>query len=234
MSDRRDFLIGGVCMAGLAMAEYLRPRRTVSLIGDAKLGALVPRAFGNWTAHDGGDMVIPKTEGTLADKLYTDQVSRTYRPARGDGPTIMLLIAYGAAQSDLLQLHRPESCYPAIGFRIAERRLEQLPLSAGARLPTVALTAVSDLRTEDIVYWARLGEYLPQTAGEQRDDRLRAAMQGYVGDGVLVRASAIRGAAAPMHGIINAFLADMVRAMAPEARKALIATERSRAMTRAV
>ena len=142
----------------------------------------------------------------------------------------MLLIAYGAAQSDLLQLHRPESCYPAIGFSISNRSLVDIAMPAGVKVPGVHLTATAQERVEDISYWARLGEYLPQTAGDQRQDRLRTALQGYIADGILVRASMIRNGSAPNYAKLDAFLGDLLSSLDPAKRPALIGSARAKAM----
>ncbi|MEO8723320.1 MAG: exosortase C-terminal domain/associated protein EpsI, partial [Sphingobium sp.] len=146
---------------------------------------------------------------------------------------IMLLIAYGASQSDLLQLHRPETCYPAVGMAITARRFAQIALGARAHLPVVELTAESGGRIEDIVYWTRLGEYLPLTAGEQREDRLKAAMAGYIGDGILVRASILRAddTQPPEWDTVANFLAEMVGRISAPHHKALIGTSLANQMS---
>lgn len=228
MIDRRDFLIAASCIGALGTAEALRPRRRVNLLGDRDLSAGLPRKFGAWSAQEGGDIVVPQTDGSLAARLYSKQIIRTY--ARGDDrPPVMLVIAYGASQSDELQLHRPESCYPAVGFAIRDRRFVTLPIGADATVPAVALRAISSERQEDILYWTRLGEYLPRTAGEQRRTRLATALQGYVGDGVLVRASMVR-TDRPNFDALSDFLRDLVRATQPDIRRVLVGTARSAAV----
>lgn len=224
MIDRRDLLVGLGCIAAVGAAEGLRPRHKLVLMpAGAKLAGIVPRRFPGWEPAQGGDIVIPRTEGTLAAQLYSDQLARVYRPAgRSDAPEVMLLIAYGAAQSDVLQLHRPEVCYPAVGFEIIARKPFDLPIGGGRLVPAVALTARLGERIEDILYWTRVGNALPRSAGEQRRDRLRAALQGYVGDGMLVRASAVRAGEAPVHAELAACLAGLTTALAPRDRAAFI------------
>lgn len=225
MIDRRDLLVGLGCFSALGATETLRPRRKVVLMPTgAKLANIVPRRFPGWEPAQGGDIVIPRTEGTLAARLYSDQLARVYRPvAIGDATEVMVLIAYGAAQSDVLQLHRPEVCYPAVGFQITARKSVDLLLRSGfGWLPAVALTAELGGRTEDILYWTRVGNSLPRTASEQRGDRLRAAFQGYVGDGMLVRASAVRIGGTPAYGELAACLTGLVEALAPRDRPAFI------------
>ena len=53
----------------------------------------------------------------LQDKVYSQLLTRTYANQAGD--EIMLLIAYNGAQDGVVQIHRPEVCYPASGFRLS-------------------------------------------------------------------------------------------------------------------
>lgn len=224
MIARRDILAGLACLGALGTAEWLRPRRELVLMRPGTtLKQIVPSNFGAWRGGEGGDIVIPRTEGSLAARIYSDELGRLYRSGTGDegAREVMLLVAYGKSQSDSLQLHRPEVCYPANGFQITFRRFVDIAVG-GFAIPAVALTAVAGERIEDIVYWTRLGEALPRTAGEQRRDRLEAAMAGYVGDGVLIRASMVRTSDDPGFDLLSAFLGQLVVATAPGDRPALI------------
>jgi EpsI family protein len=109
---------------------------------------------------------------------------------------------------------------------ITARRFAQMPISPIVKLPVVELTAANGGRIEDVVYWTRLGEYLPLTAGEQREDRLRAAMAGYIGDGMLVRASILRAdnAQPPQWDMVADFLREMMQRIPGPHRKALVGT----------
>lgn len=231
MIARRDFLIGGACVAALGVAEALRPRTQITLMPQQPLTNLVPKTIGPWTLGEGGDIVVPEIPGSLTDKLYADTLTRLYINTK-TGEQIMLLVAYGQAQSDILQLHRPESCYPAIGLAIGSRRNDDIALGGGASIPAVALTAGEGIRMEDIVYWTRLGEFLPRTAGEQRRNRLETAMDSIISDGVLVRASTLRMGpdAAPAYDRLNAFLVALVRAVPANSRPGFIGTERAKAL----
>lgn len=234
MIARRDFLVGAGCVGALGGAEYLRPRRTIKLLRDGEtMAKVIPGSFAGWSIGEGGDIVMPETPGSLASRLYSDRVGRTYRRETTQVDDVMLLAAYGGAQSDVLQLHRPESCYPAVGFTIVDRRLVSLPLAAGVAVPAVLLSAQAGSRIEDVAYWTRLGESLPQTAGDQRWARLEAAMAGYVGDGVLVRASMVRTGEAAGFDTLRQFLSQMVMATRTRDRAALIGSTRATALTAA-
>lgn len=231
MLSRRDALLALGCGCALAASQWLRPRRPVRLLPPGQpLDRIIPREMPGWASSEGGDIIVPRTPGSLASRLYSATVARLYTHA-GSGIQVMLLVAYGEQQSDLLQLHRPESCYPAVGFQIRQRRMMDLPLPSRASLPAVALTAVSGDRVEDILYWTRLGEALPRTASEQRRDRLEQAIHGEVADGVLVRASIVRTAGAQEFAALESFMLALIAAVRPGARSALIGTALAHSFT---
>lgn len=229
MIARRDFLFGGACAAALALAEGLRPRTLLTLMPGTSLTELIPTKMGPWILGEGGDIVVPKVPGSLSDKLYSDTLTRLYINTQ-TGEQVMLLIAYGRAQSDILQLHRPETCYPAIGLAIQARKNDDIPLKPGVSIPAVALTAGEGSRIEDIVYWTRLGEYLPRSAGDQRRDRLKTAMEGIIGDGVLVRASTLRQSPdiPAKYDRLNDFMSALIASMPARNRPGFIGSERTK------
>lgn len=222
MINRRDLLIGGACLATAAGAEVLRPRKHVQLLGDRKLEDLIPRSFGPWKARDAQGIVTPESEDSLAARLYNQSVGRVYA-GPGDN-MIMLLIAYGNTQSDTLQLHRPEVCYPAFGFTVTENRPAWFHIGRGARIPGRNLVASSPGREERISYWTRIGEYLPTDNSEQREMKFRIALSGIIPDGVLVRISNILPEDEDGFGFNARFAADLLQAAPVAVRPALITT----------
>jgi len=172
---RRDLFIGGLALAAAAGAEALRPHRKMILLKGGKIDALVPRKFGDWTAEASSGLVSPDQAGQLAKSLYSEIVERIYHDEQS-GAAVMLLAAYGDTQSDLLQLHRPESCYPAVGFSLESSRPADVLIRNGAHIPAREVVALADQRRENILYWTRIGERLPQSANEQRTARFKNAV----------------------------------------------------------
>jgi EpsI family protein len=230
MTGRRDFLIGAACVGGAAAALALEPRRRVSLLGGRRLSQIVPAAFAGWNSRDVSDLVAPAPEGSLQARLYGQTVERLYQNA-ADGAEVMVLIAYGDSQTNDLQLHRPEVCYPAFGFEIVGSRDLSLPLAGGVNLPSRALAAAAPNRRETIVYWTRLGAYLPTSVAQQRVDRLRTSMSGVISDGVLARCSCLDPDFASAVASLEAFVAGMVLATPAAERAVLIGEARARALT---
>jgi EpsI family protein len=225
--DRRQFLFGGACLASAVAASALRPRNRLALLGTAKIEAVTPKKFGQWAEMPLGEVVLPRDDGSLSAQLYSQVLSRVY-VNQGSQAIIMLALAYGDTQSDLLQLHRPENCYPAFGFQLSSFHRDRVPLPRAQSIGTSSMVASSPDRTEAVTYWTRLGEYLPTTQTEQRVDKLRTALAGTIPDGMLVRCSALGDSVDENFNVNRHFLKDLVLAIEPGHRPAFIGTALSR------
>lgn len=220
MLRRRDLLLGLPLIGGAVGAYALTPRNRLNLLGDAKLENMVPMKFGGWHVTPSNAMILPKpTKGSLADQLYNQTVSRLYE-SPNDLP-VMLVIAYGSTQSDQLQLHRPEVCYAAVGFEISGSQAVDIPVP-GAVVPARQLVATSNQRVEPILYWTRIGDYLPASGAQQRLMKLRSEMAGYVADGVLVRMSTVAEPGQEAFDTLKRFAAEMLKATDPRGVPALV------------
>jgi EpsI family protein len=222
LPDRRDFLIGAGLIGVAGAAQALVPRTKISLLGNRKLDAMIPHKLPGFDSLNGGGVIAPAPKGSLADRLYSQTVQRLFQTPEGD--VVMLLIAYGGTQSDQLQLHRPESCYPAVGFSIYDGGDRQIALGGDADVPVRRLSARLDQRVEQIWYWTRVGEYLPLNGGEQRTVRFRNALAGIVADGVLVRISTLTLDEARGDAVNEAFARAMIAGIGPEGRRVLLGT----------
>lgn len=222
MIARRDLLIGGMAVAAAGAAEALRPRHKLMLLKKGTIEEALPTKMPGWEADATSADLTPELAGGLAQTLYSEIVSRVYYNADGQG--VMLLAAYGKTQSDALQLHRPEVCYPAVGYAIESSSAEALPVGAGATLPVRKLVAINQDRRENIVYWTRVGERLPQDGKQQREARFLNSFEGLVPDGVLVRCSAL-GDSDPSFKLLETFIQDLLRATAPTERAALVGSD---------
>jgi EpsI family protein len=226
---RRDILIGAACAAAAGTSVALEPRRRVSLLGRKKMADIVPRTFGGWASQDVSDLVKPLEPGSLAARLYGEEVARRYVDAASQAE-VAVLLAHGDSQTDQLQLHRPEVCYPAVGYAILSSVVRDVPLPGGVSLPTRRLVASSPDRREHIVYWTRLGEFFPVNASQQRRDQIMTTLGGYIADGLLARFSVAGADAQSAFNVLQAFIPAMVVATPARDRPALIGTRFAQAM----
>lgn len=228
MLNRRDLLLSGSMMMAAAGAFALTPRTHLKLLGDREIADLVPTKVGDWHDMPSNAFVLPKTEGGLAERLYSQTISRLY-----GSPTnipIMLVVAYGDLQSDLLQLHRPESCYTAVGFQISSSSVAAVNLGPGAALPVRELTATSDSRIEPIVYWTRIGDALPTDGSQQRSMKLQQSFAGIIPDGILVRISTVAESTPEVFAALREFARELMLAIPAANRPVLIGRPLARLM----
>lgn len=188
----RRAALAALLMGGAAAAAWkLTPtQRMASLHGDFKLEALIPPRFGDWQVDTSavGGVVNPQQE-ELLKQLYSQILTRTYVNAQGQ--RVMLSIAYGNDQRDGMQLHYPEICYPAQGFRLASNVKADLNL-AGRRIPARRLeTVLANQRYEPVTYWTVIGETAVRGGSDKKLVEMRYGFQGLIPDGLLFRVSSI-------------------------------------------
>jgi EpsI family protein len=181
----------------------------------------VPATFGTWRVDTRtvGGIVNPQTEALL-NKLYSQMLDRIYLD--GAGHRIMLSIAYGADQADDdVQLHYPEVCYPAQGFRVNGKRVEQLALPQGEIRVRRLETQFGDTRYEPVTYWTIIGDKQSLSGWDRKVSEIRHGLRGEIVDGLLFRVSSIDRDASNGFAVQNAFIRDIVAAMTPKARRQL-------------
>ena len=184
--SRRETLIGGAFFAAAATGVALMPRHPENLLGNAKLDDLVPQRIGNWRFNTASGLVLPPAD-QLRDSIYSQLLTRTY-VSEGAAP-VMLLMAYSGAQDGTIQIHRPEVCYPAGGFRLTLNEPHQLPLTSGFVVPARQIIAENESRREQLIYWTRLGDHFPTRWIAQHLAVAAENFAGLVPDGILVRIS---------------------------------------------
>lgn len=184
--NRRDFVIGGALAGTALVCAGGSPRGSAyPTVSHRALDALVPEKLGPWTASQYQPVVIPKGEAPEG-RIYDSVITRYY--ISDSALPVMFLIAYGSAQTGETLLHRPEICYVAAGFDI--RSWPNIVLQTPDRkIPSRVLTATAPGRTDQILYWTRVGNEFPTTSVEQRWSTLRQTLTGTIPDGVLVRIS---------------------------------------------
>lgn len=217
--SRRNLLIGGILLSASGIAFARQPEIAAAPVDGKVFQSLVPKRFGMWQATESGDVLLPPPD-TLRDRLYDNLVTRSYT-ASGQNP-VMLLLAYNNAQDGVLQVHRPEVCYPVGGFKLSETR--EIPFRDGSRIiPANFFTAVGPDRVEQVAYYTRLGQAYPRTWAEQRLAVMRANLAGDIPDGMLMRVSLLGRNPASAQAELEQFASSFMAAAPPKLRKLLVA-----------
>lgn len=210
-----------VAMAGTAAAaHYAKPTR---FLADTRvqlqIAPLIPSEFGVWKQQAVSGGVVNPQQEQLLNTLYSELVSRTYVNASGE--RVMLSIAYGKNQSDSFQVHHPEICYPAQGFRLNSNVAGTLVTEFG-EIPVRRIeTIYGQQRPEPVTYWTTLGDEAVRSGTDKKIKEIRYAMRGYIADGLLFRVSTIDPDSPHAFAVQEQFSRDLLKSLKPELRKRL-------------
>ncbi|WP_294540672.1 exosortase-associated protein EpsI, V-type [uncultured Rhodoblastus sp.] len=211
-------LILGAAVAAQAMIPQ---RKLGKAPTQEELERMIPKSFGQWTYEPQVRMVEPPGSDTLSKQIYNAELARGYRDP--EGRLVMFLVAYGASQSDRLQLHRPEICYAAQGFRVERLTTVNLDLGDGLpNLPVRHLLAERENRQEPITYWMRIGDTVATNAVERQVLKVEYGLRGYISDGALVRLSTVGLPEDQAYALQTRFLKDFLHSVDSETRRFLI------------
>lgn len=216
--SRRQMLIGGAFACVSAVGFARQPKAQHLPVNATKFDSWVPVRFGEWSVVSNSGVLLPPPD-SLSDRLYDNLVTRVYQGQGGD--QVMLLLAYNNVQDGVLQVHRPEVCYPVGGFKLSETR--EVPFRAmGRTIPANFFTAVGSNRTEQVAYFTRLGDSFPRSWAEQRITVIRANLAGRIPDGMMLRVSLDGGDQRLALETLRGFTEEFVRASAQPLRKLLL------------
>lgn len=216
------WLIAALAMlAAAALALALKPTR---LIADQRpqleLETLIPKHFDGWRpdASQPSLIVNPQQEALLA-RIYRQTLNRSYVGPGGE--RVMLAIAYGADQSDAMQVHKPEVCYPAQGFQILGQAAGQLRLRHGS-IPVRRLVASNGARVEPVTYWLTIGDTVAAGGLQWKLAQLKYGLSGRVPDGLLFRVSSIDADEQSAYAAQERFVVALLAALTASQRERLI------------
>lgn len=210
-SSKTWLWVGLMLLTALA-SILLKPRLdpAVQVRAAVPLEQLFPSKFGDWALDPSAVAPIrPAFDVARRFQMYDQVLERTY--VNRLGHRIMLSVAYGRQQSVGLQMHRPEVCYKAGGFKIDAVNDQKLSVQ-GNGLPVTRLFAHMDGRPEPITYWRLLGETVVDDATHFRLQSLSWTGASLM-DGLLVRVSSIDPDLDAAWTLQASFIMDMAQAM---------------------
>jgi EpsI family protein len=211
-SSRRKAIAFALTLGAAAvLAEASKPSRRDEARAKVPMDAIFPRRFADWglDARARSFVQPPDEQGKLYG-VYDQVLERAYLSPLGE--RVMLCVAYGSEQSPALQVHRPEVCYAAGGFRVS--RVEAVSLEVGMRrLPATRLHAAKVGRSECITYWVVLGDAVIDGSQTFRWRQLTAGLRGEVRDGMVVRVSSIGPDVEPAYRLHAKFVNQLANAV---------------------
>lgn len=218
-TDRRKFLLGLLFCSAAGVAAWRQPHIRIDYLGTQKLDDIVPKTIGRWNFVAASGLVIPP-EDDFEKTLYSSVLTRVY--SDGQSTPIMLLMAQNGSQTGFLQVHRPEFCYTAGGYRISA--VTPHPINLGSRvLPASRMDATAGGPTEHVVYWTRIGNTVPTSWAQQKFVVAKQNLEGFIPDAILIRVSTVNDDAEAAMTAIDQFVRAMLQSISESKRSIFLA-----------
>jgi EpsI family protein len=215
---RRSLAIGAILTAASGVAFARQPQIAYPPLDKETFRSWLPARLGDWQMMTASSIVLPPADA-LSDRLYDNLITRVY--AAPEMPEVMLLIAYNNTQDGVLQVHRPEVCYPVGGFELSRTRA--IPLNIGRKeIQANIFTATAADRTEQVVYFTRVGSAFPRTWADQRIAVVEENLARRIPDGLLFRISCLDGSQERAANLLGGFLQDFYANSSPRLQNLLI------------
>jgi EpsI family protein len=211
-----------LAMVVLSLTAFaLRPTQKMSEQNQQiNLESMVPLQFGDWSedVQSNALLIDPSITAGL-NKVYLQNISRAF--INSQGQRVMLAIAYGGDQNDMMQVHKPEICYTAQGFHIEKSRDSLFSTDFG-QFTVRKMIAVKGTRLEPVTYWVTIGNKIAVNPLQWRFERIRYGLTGVVPDGLLFRVSTIGENIEAEYSVQQQFVSDLMNAITPDARDRLL------------
>jgi EpsI family protein len=209
----RAGLVALVMVCASAIAIAITPRHFLAdQYQREKLADIVPQSFGDWQVDRSIIPVPPSPDLQAAlDEAYDETLALTFRNKQGQ--RVMLSLAYGRNQHKGMNIHRPDVCYPAQGFKVVQNPALGTVQAAGRSIDVTRLVAAAGARNEPITYWLLVGDQITHFGYGQRAVAMRYGLQGTIPDGVLVRVSSVDANNADAFQLQERFIRDLLAAV---------------------
>src|SRR5450759_1332037 len=213
-------LIGLTLFVAAVGGVALKPTKHIADQGPKiDLETMIPPQFADWKVDKN---VVPlQVEPQMLEYLnhiYNQTLTRTYINQKGE--RIMLSIAYGGDQSDSMQVHKPEVCYPAQGFQVLKLVTGIFDTGFG-HIPVKRLLATQGSRVEPIIYWITIGDTVAVNSLKWKLAQMKYGLTGKVPDGMIFRVSSL-GDEVTAYPVQEDFIRVLLKTLSPENRKRLI------------
>ncbi len=214
----RNIILLALMLAASGLAFALRPTQKIADQGPkVNLETMIPHSFGDWREQqESSTQIVDPQQKAMIDKIYKQTLSRTY--VNDDGYHVMLSIAYGSDQTDSMQVHKPEICYPAQGFALQSKQVGSLITRQGA-IPVTRIFATLGQRNEAVTYWTTVGNRVVGSGINKKLIEMGYGLSGRIPDGMLVRISSIDAQTDKAYALQERFASQMLESLAPDSRQ---------------
>lgn len=211
-------------LATSVLAAWFKPTTLLSNIRPAVVfESAIPKKFGDWVEDEKAKSGLVNPQATtLVNKLYSQVISRAY-VNNVTHDRIMLSVAYGGDQSDSLQLHLPDFCYPAQGFQVITSQATHIDTGFG-KIQAHKLITAQGARVEPVVYWVVVGDKITQGGFSSKLAQMGYGFRGIIPDGLIFRTSSISDQPLTAFSLQQQFIADLLRSLPADVRHRLVPT----------
>lgn len=211
---RRVITIAIFFIFSMVLAWILTPSAQMSnQRKDFDINKIVPKEFDDWKVYEGSALVVDPELKRKVESVYSQTLSRTYKNSKNQ--IIMLSVAYGGNQQDMMQVHRPEVCYVAQGFDLKQIRTSEVSTVHG-KLKAKLLLAKQAERIEPITYWIKIGDSIAVDGITWRIERIKYGLSGSVPDGLLFRVSSIGNDIEEQYHLQSQFIQALAKSLTSE------------------
>lgn len=220
VANIKNVLIGLTLILAAWGGFVLKPtKHIVDTRPKIHLETMIPIRFADWKIDDQvAPVQVDPQRLAVLNKIYNQTLSRTYVNAQGD--RMMLSIAYGGDQSDGMQVHKPEVCYPAQGFQMQDLAIGSFDSGYGV-IPVKRMLATMGPRVEPLIYWITIGDTVAVNSLKWKIAQLKYGLTGKVPDGMIFRVSSI-GDPLIARPLQEDFIKVLLANLTPENRKRII------------
>lgn len=214
--NRRECIIGSTLIVGGMAGFAVKPTKPVGSGADLK--GILSASIGNWTRIERSLDSVPQPSA-YTQSIYEEVVAGHF--VSPEGSVVTLLLAYNRSQNYASQLHRPDICYPASGFKILRQKDIDISLQ-GRNIKGRIIDTIRGTREERVLFWTRIGSQYPRSLTQQRLEIFRAAFSGKNNDGIVVRFSTPASTIDDSDGILLRFAREFTEGLPKEKSRLLI------------
>lgn len=214
------WLLGTMLLALVLSFQFTPDNKMSQARASINFSTILPERFADWEIDLSmtNQLVDPEVKATL-ESVYSQTVARTY--INSIGQRVMLSVAYGGDQDEVMQVHKPEVCYTAQGFSVNKKGTTEIQTNKGL-IQAKLLLAKQAERIEPVTYWITIGKSIALDGLQWRWERIKYGLTGELPDGLLFRVSSLGSDTQMQYKLHRMFISDLFANLSSEQAKQFI------------